>query len=528
MRDGRATTVHERNQRGKREGPRPFSDYRITDLPLIVVLMGCFSLAMFVPAAHGAAVENWGEARVFFFSGIFSLTASVFLAVATLGYRPANRSRSQLLALVAAFTVLPLLLAVPFQEAVQTTTFLNAWFEMVSSVTTTGATLFDPERLSSTVHLWRALVGWMGGFLIWVAAIAILAPLNLGGFEVVATAPAGMPERLDRPGQIQLQRGRVARHAARLFPIYGGLTLVLWLCLVVVGEVPLVALCHAMSTLATSGISPIGGLENAGGGLPGELLIALFLVFAVTRASFSREAARAHGGSLANDPEARIATVLVLLIPALLFLRHWAGAYEVDMVADLGSALRALWGSAFSVISFLTTTGFVSAEWETARAWSGLTTPGLVLLGLAVIGGGVATTAGGVKLLRVYALYQHGQREMERLVHPSSVGGAGPVARRLRTQGAFIAWVFFMLFALALAATACLLSLLGASFDAALVLTIASLANAGPVAEAVLGTRTVFTDVGPIAKVVLAATMVLGRLETLAIIALANPEFWRR
>jgi trk system potassium uptake protein TrkH len=179
-------------------------------------------------------------------------------------------------------------------------------------------------------------------------------------------------------------------------------------------------------------------------------------------------------------------------------------------------------------VSLLSTTGFLSSEWDTAQAWSGLATPGLVLLGLGLIGGGVATTAGGVKLLRVYALYMQGAREIDRLTHPSSVGGAGMATRRLRREGAYIAWVFFMLFALSLAAVSAALAATGVAFDEALVLTVASLSNTGPIAGVVLEAPASFAALDTAAKIVLAAAMVLGRLETLAIIALANPEFWRR
>jgi trk system potassium uptake protein TrkH len=280
--------------------------------------------------------------------------------------------------------------------------------------------------------------------------------------------------------------------------------------------------------MSTSGISPVGGLENAGAGIAGEGLMFLFLVFAVTRASFSGEVGTTLFGRLRRDAEMRIAVFLVVLVPTFLFLRHWIGAYEVDMVSDLSAALRALWGAAFSALSFLTTAGFVSSEWDTATVWSGLGTPGLVLLALALLGGGVATTAGGVKLLRVYALYKHGAREMELLVHPSSVGGAGDTNRRLRRQGAYIAWIFFMLFALALAALTCGLAATGVDFDAAMVLTVSALSNTGPAARIVLEAPLAYADLDVAAKAVLAMAMVLGRLETLAIIALLNPEFWRR
>ena len=149
------------------------------------------------------------------------------------------------------------------------------------------------------------------------------------------------------------------------------------------------------------------------------------------------------------------------------------------------------------------------------------------MIGLALIGGGVATTAGGVKLLRVYALARHGEREVERLVHPSSIGGGGREARRIRRKGAYISWVFFMLFAISIAGVMVLLSLTGVQFETAMVLAVSALSTTGPLAEVAAETSISFAGLPDLAKVILAFAMVLGRLETLAIIALFNPEIWR-
>jgi len=112
-------------------------------------------------------------------------------------------------------------------------------------------------------------------------------------------------------------------------------------------------------------------------------------------------------------------------------------------------------------------------------------------------------------------------------VHPSSVGSGGTEARRIRGKGAEISWIFFMLFALSIAVTACGLSAAGADFDAALILTVAALANCGPVAGVVLAEPLIYSDLATGATAVLAAAMVLGRMETLALVALFNPGFWR-
>ena len=302
----------------------------------------------------------------------------------------------------------------------------------------------------------------------------------------------------------------------------------LFLLLLIGGEVPLVALSHAMSVMATSGISPIGGVQNSTSiGVTGEAVMMLFMIFALSRLTFSKDTITATQGGLRTDPEFRIGIAVIAGVPLLLFARHWIGAYDVAAEENLYEAGLALWGALFTVMSFLTTTGFVSEHWAEARSWSGLATPGLILMGLALIGGGVATTAGGVKLLRVFALYQNGVREMERLVHPNSVSGAGAAGRRLQSNGAFIAWIFFMLFALSLAGVTLLLTLIGASFDEALVMSVASLSTTGPLIEYADDAPIRLIELKMAAKYVLCGAMILGRLETLAIIALLTPNLWR-
>ncbi|QYX55490.1 TrkH family potassium uptake protein [Roseovarius sp. SCSIO 43702] len=498
-------------------------------LPLFLILAAIASLSMMVPALHALLNEDHTIARSFLYWGLigFVLIGLVGLAIS------ANRERrssdlANLLSLFMTFTLLPVFLALPFQEALGTTSFLNAYVEMVSSLTTTGATLFaDPSRLADSLHLWRGLVGWMGGLLMWVAASAVLAQLNLGGFEVTATAEPGQEgARFDRFERANAAK-RLGRAAATLAHVYAGLTMVLWLCLVVGGDRPLVGLVHAMSTMATSGISPVGGLAEARSGVAGEMVIFLFLSFALSRLTFSSDTMTQARPGLIHDPEFRLGGALVLGVPLLLFLRHWIGALDVSGDENLGNALRALWGAAFSVLSFLSTTGFESAHWDVAQGWSGLRTPGLILMGLALVGGGVATTAGGVKLLRVYTLYLAGQREMERLVHPNSVGRAGARSRRIRRQGAFVAWIFFMLFALSLSLVTVLFSWFGIDFENAVVLAIAALSTTGPLITVAAEVPLTLTEIAPLAKLVLAMAMVVGRLETLAIIALLNPGLWR-
>jgi len=506
----------------------------LLDLPLFVLLLAVAALAMLVPAGFAATVGEHQEMRAFFYSAVLLGTVSGFAAIATHGRPVRRQGRTHLITLLATYLVIPVVLAVPVVEAVRDTSFMNAWFEMVSALTTTGATVFeDPERLGRSVHLWRALVGWLGGFLAWVTAIAIMAPLNLGGFEVLNPAPVGGGNRVfgttasALPGDTPSAAERLMHFTTRLLPVYTGLTAVLWVALTVLGETPFVAFCHAMSTMATSGISPVGGLSGASGVI-GEGLVFLFLLFALSRQTFTTDARGDDTEALRTDPEFRLGLLIVLVVPVLIFLHHWVGVLDLPEGAERPGGLAAFWGGLFTTMSFLTTAGFESAYWDAAQLWSGLETPGLMLLGLSIFGGGVATTAGGVKLLRVYALYRHGQRELDKLVFPNSVAGAGVRDRHFRRQGAYVAWVFFMLFAMSIAMVMAMLGFFHLSFEEVTVLTVAALSTTGPLASVAADTPLSYAALPAGAKAILAGTMVLGRLEMLVIVALINPLNWRQ
>ncbi|WP_299907275.1 potassium transporter TrkG [uncultured Paracoccus sp.] len=542
-------------------------------LPLIVILAGIGALAMLIPAVYASVMDFDAIARHFFYSSILFLILACILGIATAANPAGPRARSMLLTMVATMGLLPLMLAVPFSESMPDTGLFNAWWEMVSSLTTTGASLYSADLLPLPLHLWRALVGWMGGLFMLVAAIAILAPLRVGGFELMSS-PYGRQEYFERlpksanPREIQPHLSnpsyqtelvdpayRVLRAAQAVAPVYAGLTLVMWVILLLLGDSSIVALCRAMGTLATSGITPVIGHAADGSGVAGEVVVFLFLILALSRRFWPGGGELRSTERVIDDPELRLAAGIVLMVALVLFARHFIGAIDVaktgadEAVASPAShpfesvvkGAAAAWGGLFNGLSYLTTTGWNSADWQGARTWSGLSSPGLILAGLAIFGGGVATTAGGVKLLRVYALARHGERELERIIHPRSIAGGGRMARRLRREGAYLAFIFFMLFAMSIAVVVTLISIQQIEFETATILSIAALTNTGPLAGAIPLTPT-FEGTAGIAsapwegwsglsifnKSILAGAMIVGRLETLAILALFTPDFWRR
>lgn len=498
---------------------------RLAQVPLLVVLIGATGLAMLVPSIQAFLSSAAPVGRAFLYSALVFVLLASLLAIAT--GRPLRRNpvRGLFPLLAAIYLILPAVMAVPLVEVLGMR-FTDAWFEMISCFTTTGASLIDtPRRVPEAVHLWRAMAGWFGGFFVLVSATALLAPLGLGGFELIRPqSEAGLILKGVGHGSAQ----RLKAHSLMLLPYYSALTAFLWAGQVMLGVPGFPALIHAMSTLSTSGILP---RETLGGiGFKAEFLIFVFMILALSRGLMPGPGRSGHrrlmpGPEVAS--ELTVGAVIVVLMTLIVAARHWMGAYEVAEGENLPALGRAIWGAAFTGLSFLTTTGFVNQDWIAIRAWSGLTPPGLVLMGLAIIGGGVATTAGGVKLLRVFALSRMGRIELERMIYPSMVAGGGERQRFLATSGARSAWLFALVFAIAAVVLVAFLMVLGMSFETGLIFTVAAITTTGQLVQIAGDLPLHWSLLSDPAKLTLGVGMILGRLEILVLLALLMAQFAR-
>ncbi|MEL7464612.1 MAG: potassium transporter TrkG [Pseudomonadota bacterium] len=498
---------------------------------LLLIILGALMLA---PATMSYFAGDGAAFGSFAICAMICVVTGGLLTLAQYRAKPRSETVAEFGTLLAFYLLAPFLAAAPISIVSPVLSYEAAYFEMVSTFTTTGATVFDRlDEVRPAIHLWRGLTAWMGGFVALVMAFALLAPRNLGGFEVrgdqgrsgAVGRLTGAPEWAGGRGS-EASADRIAAAIGMVLPIYAALTFGLAVVLAALGLAPLNAAVAAMGVLSTSGVKATEESAFAVGGPAAEIVVVLFLVLAATRRTYGAAGQGAlNWGLMRRDAELRILLIIALAATTWLFLRHWIGALELDDAG--GFSVRALWGAFFTVISFATTTGYESAYWSDARAWSGLDNPSLILFGLVLIGGGIATTAGGVKLLRAYALFNHGVREMERLVRPSSIAGSGARKRGLRREGAQIAWIFVMLYLVALAAVMLTLSIFGLSFQEALAASIAALTNTGPVFTAVTEDGSWLTSLTPEARAVAAVGMVLGRVELLALIAMLNPDNWR-
>jgi trk system potassium uptake protein TrkH len=474
---------------------------------VIGFLVGCSSLMMLPPVL----VSWWYNEHQ---ASLFLDSAAVLVLVGALIYMPVRRDRRELrlrdgfVVVVSCWLVLALVGALPFMLMDHPRiSFVDAFFESMSGLTTTGATMFQNlDELPRSVLYYRQQLQWLGGMGIIVLAVAILPMLRIGGMQLF---------RAEFPGPLKDSKltPRITETAKALWLIYLGLTVVCILAYWLGGMQLFDAIGHAFSTVAIGGFSThdasLGYYNN-----PTLEAIALFFMvisglnFALHFSAWRKASAQPYF----QDSELRAYISLLVGFALLASVALYVGG----IYDGLGQSIR--YGT-FQVVSALTTTGFTTTNFQ---AWTGFV-PILMIL-LAFIGGCAGSTAGGMKIIRVILLYRHASREVRRLIHPHAqvpvkFGGS-------KAQPAVLDAVmgFFFLYMASTALMTVLLAGTGLDLVTAFSAVAACITNLGPGLGEVSSS---YASLGDFAKMVLSFAMLAGRLELFTLLVLLTPAFWR-
>ena len=461
-----------------------------------------------IPAVYAFGVDAVIEGRTFLYAFILGLFLIGFLGIAFETNQIVSHRYNQLWSLVAFFFGLPLFLAIPLNELTLVGSFLDAYLDMVSAITTTGLPVFEIGSSNDTLLIWRVLIGWAGGFMMWVFAWSVFAPLNLGGFEHLQDHSENLVfNQIKASGQQQNAAAKFWREAVRLAPVYLLITVVAAFLIKLVGNGSLFSILSAMAAMATFGLKIPGAVSDAWWH---EMVLMVVMCFALSRVIFTRSLFKIK--SIRKDPEIRLAAILIVITFLACLLLYWSDT------AGLLELVQNSWGVVFTSMSFLTTTGLVSDYMPQKNGELGI--GALLMAALAMFGGGVATTAGGIKLLRIFILASHSKSEINRLIIPSRVVSGQHGGQFGTFNNAMLACVFFMLFLITLAAILLGLALCGISAQRSLQLTLATITNTGPLLTIISVGEVNILDLPAIAKMLLIFSMVFGRLEVLALLAL--------
>lgn len=429
-------------------------------------------------------------------------------SVLVLRLRPADRTvrpADGFLVVGGAWLAVSLLGAVPYVVA-GVLGPVGAFFESVSGFTTTGSTVItDLESVPRALLLWRAMTQWVGGMGIILFTIAILPLLGIGGMQMFkAEVPGPVADKV---------QPRLASTARSLWGIYVGLTAAEWLALRLAGIGAYESLCHAFTTLATGGFSTRNGSVGEFGNPAAEWIIVLFMLLAGINFVIHFKVLTGRWREALTDAELRY------------FLGVAAGGTAVLTVCLYGrgeSLVETVRAAAFGMVSILTTTGYVTWDFE---LWPQLAL--LVLLVAMVLGGMSGSTGGGIKSLRALLAFRSLGVALRRLLHPRAVkpvkfGGA--VVPESVLSGI---WAFLTAYAVLALAGAAVLAAYGYDLLTSLSASLTALGNVGPGLGEV-GAYDNFAHLPGPAKLVCAMLMLFGRLEVFTLLVLFLPSFWRR
>ena len=400
--------------------------------------------------------------------------------------------------------------AVPFLLTGVTDSFIAALFESVSGFTTTGASVFgDVEALPRGILFWRSLTHWIGGMGIIVLGIAILPFLGVGGMQLFrAEVPGPTPERL---------QPRITQTAKLLWYVYAGLTVAQILLYLIGGMGPFDAVNHAFATLATGGFSTrnasVGGYDSA----YLQYVTILFMYLAGINFTLHYRAVTGKPLRYFGDAEWRAYTVITLGATLLVLLV----ALSSGDYAAFGLE-RAFRNALFQVVSIATTTGFISHDYE---LWPESTH--LVLLLLMFVGGMAGSTAGGMKVIRVYAFSRHGLIALRRSLHPRAILVSRIGRKPIRETDLLTILAFILLYLGLFVAGALALTLLGNDLVTSIGASAATIGNVGP-GLGLVGAVDNYGGLGPVSQLVCVFLMLAGRLEIFTILLLFHPDLWRR
>ena len=471
------------------------------------ILLSGLATAMFIPLFAELFIYQT-SAWVGFLVSIF--ICGFFGSALALANRPRDKivlgMREAFLITALSWVVLSLFAGLPFYNANLKFSFINAWFESVSSLTTTGATIIkNLEDIPHGLLLWRALLQWLGGTGIVVMAMTIFPTLRIGGMQLFRS------EFSDRSEKIL---PRVSQIVTGILVIYIFFTLACGILLYWAGMSAFDAICHAMSTVSTGGLSTknasIGFYQN-------PLMEIIIMIFMILGGSTLILYVRLWNGdlkALRRDSQLKAYLGILLMASLIVTLCHWMGS-RLDFMTSLRHGF-------FSTISVVTTTGFVTDDYG---RWGSFYPMFFFILGL--IGGCTGSTTGGIKIFRFQVLFALTKSHLLQLRRPHGVYVPIYQDHKISDSIAFSVFTFITLYSFCLVVLALTLSGLGLDFITSLSGAAACVSNVGLGLGNLIGPHTSFYKLGDGPKIVMMAGMILGRLELLTILVLFVPSFWR-
>ncbi|MBK6973884.1 MAG: TrkH family potassium uptake protein [Sterolibacteriaceae bacterium] len=478
-------------------------------LNAFAIILFCFGLMLLPPLALSWLLHDGAEAA---YDEALLITAATGLVLwqSTRHGKGELSNRDAFLLVAMVWTLLPAFAAAPLVLQIPGLSWTDAYFEAVSGLTTTGATvLSDLDKLPPSINFWRGELVWLGGMGLIVLAVAVLPMLGIGGRQMFkAETPGPMKDSKLTP--------RIAQTAKGLWLVYLIVSISCFFALHWAGMSWFDAIMHTFTTMGLGGFS---SHDASFGYWNSPLIEAVTIVFMlIAGLNFATLFLAVRGRTLrpyVTDPEARLFLIVVFASVVGIAAFLWAkGTYP--------SFEEALRYAAFNVVSIATTTGFANTDYNLWPIFAPLW-----MLFLCSFATSAGSTGGGIKMMRAIVLYKQIHRELLKAIHPNAVylvkvsGAAVPVP----IMSAVLAFAFAYM--CLIVAMTLLLTFSGLDVVTAFSAVVACINNTGPGLNQV-GPATTYAVLTDFQTWVCTWAMLIGRLEIFSLLVVFTPAFWRR
>lgn len=472
---------------------------------VIGILLSILAASMTLPIIVDLSAEN-NDWKIFFFCQIFTGFFGGILILTNSGHKFNLNIRQAFLLTTLSWLSLCVFAAAPFAFANVNLSITDAFFESISGLTTTGATVMtDLDHAPPGILLWRALLQWLGGIGIIVTALSILPILKVGGMQLFKTESSENEKTLPR----------TATFASMITIVYSCLTILCMFSYKIAGMSTFNAAVHAMTTLSTGGFSSSDSSFAQFDNVLLEIYAMIFMICAALPFIIYIKTIRGDFWVITKDAQVKTYLIIIAISILIVFL-------SVSLLPD-ANGIASFRHICFNVISIGSGTGYVNSDYN---LW-GSTTATIMLL-LSIIGGCAGSASCGLKIFRVQVLLNHSKAQIKKLLHPHGVFVTSYNNKTISKEIISSVTNFFFIYLLTLVVLTLALNLTGLDFITAASGAITTLGNVGPGLGDIIGPTGTFQPLENSSKWILCAGMFLGRLELFTVLILFLPYFWRK
>ena len=472
---------------------------------LIGILLIVLGASMLAPYSIQVMYEE--NSHSFVSSSFVTIFIGILFILANLEKEFKLNLRQTFLFSTLAWLMVAIFGSLPFLLSTNEFTLSEAFFESMSGITTTGATIIsDLDNSPKSILLWRAIMQWLGGIGIVVMAITILPLLKVGGMQLF---------KMEGPDTTEKILPRTIEVAAIIISTYVILTFLCGLFYWLFGMTIFDSVCHAMTTIATGGFSThndsIGFFKNSNIEIIASIFIILGSIPFISYLKFSQ----GNRKIFFSDVQIKGLIYLLIISIAVMFVYLLFINFESSLIDKIRI-------SSFNVISILSGTGYVTDDFG---LWGKFSL--VFFLFLMFIGGCAGSTACGIKIFRLQMLLIFLKDQIKKLIYPNSVIITKYNNQKISDDFMKSVIIFIFTFLFIFLIIAMLLSISGLDFITSISGAASSISNVGPGLGDMIGPNGNYKALPDLSKWILTAGMLLGRLELFAVLVLFFPSFWR-